>query len=215
MELCFEASRAHGDGLCYSCQGDFAAPRESCTKRLRGATVGSSKSRISHRTKPKPYLLGFPRGVFRDWCKTRVVLVFYGAKHQYPAYWCVSMKASVTSPEDIWIVFIRCTKRMTASRMWDSIVRWKGPRQEALEEHAERRTLHFHSFRANVQLDRCDGIRRFGDQGCGYNVGRVNSHPDRIAGVTKTQRTRCQKAILHGAAAISHLEVDNVARPLT
>jgi len=95
--------------------------------------------------------------------------------------------------------------------MWDSIVRRNGPREEALEEHVERRTLHFHSFRANVQIDRCDGIRCFGDQGCGYNVGRVNSHPDRIAGVTKTQRTKDQKAILHSAAALSNLEVDNIA----
>jgi len=78
--------------------------------------------------------------------------------------------------------------------------------------------FHFHSFRANVQLDRCDGIRRFGDQGCGYTVGRVNSHPDRIdriAEVTKTERTKSRKAILHSAAALSYLEIDEVTRLLT
>jgi len=75
--------------------------------------------------------------------------------------------------------------------------------------------FHSHSFGANVQIDRYGGIRRFGDQGCGYNVGRVNSHPDRIAEVTTTKRMNYQKAILHSAAAISSLEVDNVARPLT
>ena len=75
--------------------------------------------------------------------------------------------------------------------------------------------FHFHSFRANVQLDRCDGIRRFGDQGCGDNVGRVTSHSDRIATVTKTQRTKDRKVILHSAAALSYLEIDEVTRLLT
>ena len=62
-----------------------------------------------------------------------------------------------------------------------------------------------------MQIDRCASIRRFGDQGCGYNVGRVNSHPDRIAGVTKTQRMKDRKVILHSAAALSYLGVDNIA----
>ena len=61
-----EDSRDHRNGLCCSCQGDFAAPLESRTKRLRDATVRSSKSRISHRPEPKAYLPGSHCVIFRD-----------------------------------------------------------------------------------------------------------------------------------------------------